>query len=295
MAQLADSKKPIVDRQGTGSLVVVGTGIQWAGQTTLAARRAIEAADRVLFAVADAGTAKWLRSLRADAVSLRYGASDGPPRREIYRQMVDDILAEVRQGLRVCAIFYGHPGVFSTPAHDVIRRARGEGYSARMLPGVSFLDCLFADLGLDPGHEGCVAYEATDFLIRRRPFDVHTPLVLSQIALIGNPHVFDPGATDRIQRGLGALADVLCTRYPSSHQAIVYDASTHPVEPPSIVMQRLDELTSAPVTDVSTLYVPPVGAAPIDRAMWDQVVAGGSGAAAPWREMTFQHRAGDDA
>ena len=46
-----------------GTLVVVGTGIQWGGQTTLAAQRAIQAADRVLFAVADAGTVAWLRSL----------------------------------------------------------------------------------------------------------------------------------------------------------------------------------------------------------------------------------------
>ncbi|WP_437616876.1 SAM-dependent methyltransferase [Sorangium sp. So ce834] len=292
MAQPADSTKPIAERHGKGSLVVVGTGIQWAGQTTLAARRAIEAADRVLFAVADGGTARWLRSLRVDAESLRYGASDGPPRREIYRRIVDDILEEVRRGLRVCAIFYGHPGVFSTPAHDVIRRARSEGHSARMLPGVSFLDCLFADLGLDPGHEGCAAYEATDFLLRRRPFDVHTPLVLSQIALIGNPHVFDPAATDRIRRGLGVLAEVLCERYPRSHEAIVYDASTHPIEPPKMVGQRLDELASAPVTDVSTLYVPPVAAAPVDRAMWERVAAGGDAAVPPLREMTFQQLAG---
>ncbi|WP_437617417.1 SAM-dependent methyltransferase [Sorangium sp. So ce1151] len=271
MAQPPDSVTSTIDRR-EGSLVVVGTGIQWAGQTTLAARRAIEAADTVLFAVADAGTVRWLRSLRADAVSLRYGVSDGPPRRDVYRGMVDDILAEVRRGTRVCAVFYGHPGVFSTPAHEAIRRARGEGFIARMLPGVSFLDCLVADLGLDPGHEGFLAYEATDFLIRRRPFAIHTPLVLSQIALIGNPHVFDPRASDRIQRGLTVLGEALCASYPSSHEAIVYDASTHPIEPPRILRQRLRDLGGAPVSDLSTLYVPPVGQAPIDRAMWARVM-----------------------
>ncbi|MGK4004044.1 SAM-dependent methyltransferase [Sorangium sp. So ce1036] len=294
MGQLGDIKPPIADRRSKGSLVVVGTGIQWAGQTTLAARRAIEAADRVLFAVADAGTAGWLRSLRPDAVSLRYGSSDGPPRREIYRRMVDDILAEVRRDLRVCAVFYGHPGVFSTPAHEVIRLARGEGHSARMLPGVSFLDCLFADLGIDPGHEGCVTYEATDFLLRRRPFDIHTPLVLSQVAMIGNPHVFDPDATDRIRQGLSVLAEVLCARFPGSHEAILYDASTHPIEPPTIVKKPLGALASAPVTDVSTLYVPPVGPAPVDRAMRGRIVAGGTGTAAASRQVMFQQPTGGE-
>ncbi|XXY50306.1 SAM-dependent methyltransferase [Sorangium sp. So ce269] len=280
MVQPIDSAKSTFEQRGGGSLVVVGTGIQWAGQTTLAARRAIEAADRVLFAVADAGTAGWLRSLRADAVSLRYGTSDGPPRREIYRRMVDDILVELGRDIRVCAVFYGHPGVFSTPAHEAVRRARREGFNARMLAGVSFLDCLFADLGLDPGHEGCLAYEATDFLLRRRPFDVHTPLVLSQIALIGNPHVFEARATGRIRRGLAVLGEVLCARYPGSHEAIVYDASTHPIAPPRIVRQRLCDLADAPVNDVSTLYVPPVEAAPIDRVMWERVAGDGGGRSA---------------
>ena len=268
MVHARESAETFDPEPGRGSLVVVGTGIQWAGQTTLAARRAVETADRVFFAVADPGTVRWLRSLRPDAVSLRYGEVDGPPRREIYRGMVGDVLAEVRLGRRVCAVFYGHPGVFSTPAHAAVRQARHEGLSARMLPGVSFLDCLFVDLGVDPGHEGCLAYEATDFLIRRRPFDIYTPLVLSQVALIGNPNVFDQAARDRIRRGLAVLGEVLSARYPAAHEAIVYDASTHPLEPPRVVPHRLDDLAEAPVNDISTLYVPPVAKAPVDQAMW---------------------------
>ena len=51
--------------------------------------------------------------------------------------MVDRILASVRDGRRTVAAFYGHPGVFAFATHESIRRARAEGYRARMLPGVS--------------------------------------------------------------------------------------------------------------------------------------------------------------
>jgi hypothetical protein len=34
-----------------------------------------------------------------------------------------------------------------------------------MLPAVSAEDCLFADLGVDPGAAGCQSHEAADFLI----------------------------------------------------------------------------------------------------------------------------------
>lgn len=262
-----DSSGPVHSGRSAGALVIVGTGIQWAGQTTLAAHRAIEAADRVLFAVADAGTAAWLRSLRSDAVSLRYDEGDRAPRREIYRRMAEDILAEVRKGLRVCAVFYGHPGVFCTPAHEAARQSRQEGFDTRLLPGVSFLDCLFADLGIDPGREGCIAYEATDFLVRRRPFDTHTPLVLSQIALIGNPYAFASGAAERIRKGLAVLSEALRARYPASHEVLVYHASTHPLEPPRLSRHRLEDLTSVAVDELSTLYVPPVSPAPMDSGM----------------------------
>ena len=40
-----------------------------------------------------------------------------------------------------------HPGVYVAPSHETVLRARAEGYPARMLPGISSEDCLFADLG----------------------------------------------------------------------------------------------------------------------------------------------------
>jgi len=51
--------------------------------------------------------------------------------------MVERILKNVKDGFKVCVVFYGHPGVFVQPSHEAIRIARLEGFSARMLPGIS--------------------------------------------------------------------------------------------------------------------------------------------------------------
>jgi hypothetical protein len=248
-----------------GTLIVVGTGIQWGGQATLAARRAIEVADRVLFAVADPGTAQWILALNPAAESLPY-AESGVPRRRVYEKMVERILAPLREGRKVVAVFYGHPGVLSTPAHEAIRRARAEGFVARMLPGVSSLDCLFADLGVDPGSRGCQMFDATDFLIHRRSFDVRVPLVLWQITMIGNLGFLDPEDRARVDRGLSMLSADLCERYTPRHEAVIYDAAVHPLEDPRARRTPLERLVSADVSDTSTLYVPPVAAAPPDAA-----------------------------
>ncbi|WP_437311111.1 SAM-dependent methyltransferase [Sorangium sp. So ce388] len=249
-----------------GSLIIVGTGIQWGGQMTLAARRAIEQADRVLFAVADPWNARWIRSLKPTAESMPYATGKGP-RRDIYAEMIRRILAPLREGLRVCAVFYGHPGVLVRAAHAAIQEARRAGYPAQMAPGVSFLDCMYADLGVDPARDGCQIHEATDFLVRRRPFDVHTPLVLCQIGVIGNTGFFDAADAGRIQHGLRVLCEVLTTRFPSSHEVVVYEASVLPIEPPRASRVTLAELPATAVSEVSTLYVPAVGPAPLDDAM----------------------------
>ena len=247
-----------------GSLTVVGTGIQLVGHLTLAARSWIEGADKVLFAVADPLTAKWLLSLNPAAESLPYDTGN-LRRRTTYDEMVERILVEVRSGLNVCAVFYGHPGVFADPAHEAIRQARREGFRAEMLPGISAEDCLFADLGVDPGRNGCQSFEATDFLIRRRKFDPTSVLILWQIGFTGNLGFFKE---DSHLRGLKVLAEVLQTDYGPEHEVTVYEAAVYyPVCSPTIERMRLCELPNASVTPVSTLYVPPKAPAPVDAEM----------------------------
>ena len=240
-----------------GQLVVVGLGIQWAGQTTLAAKRAIEGADSVLFALADPWAARWVRSLHPRAESLAYPREGGTPRAAIYRNMVARILGELKDGKRVCAVFYGSATVLTDPAHEAVRQARNAGYAARMLPGVSSLECLFADLEIDPGVCGCSLYEAENFLVRARPVDTSAHLVLCQIALIGNRSAYDADDSTTIRRGLHVLGERLASLYPREHQAILYEAAAHPLGRARNEPVALGHLEDAKISAVSTLYVPP--------------------------------------
>src|SRR5262245_31652086 len=149
------------------------------------ARQAFVGADVALYLVTDPLARSWIAELNPKAISLQDHYELGKPRQEIYDEMTERILSDVRTGSSVCAAFYGHPGVFVYPSHAAIGQARREGYAAKMLPAVSAEDCLFADLGVDPGEAGCQSYEATDFLIRRRPVDPTAALVLWQVAVIG--------------------------------------------------------------------------------------------------------------
>src|SRR5689334_15248601 len=137
--------------EGKGSLVIVGTGIRTTEHLTGSAIAWIKASDKVLYVVADLIAERVIKELSPSAESLTVLYGEGKQRGETYHAMVDRILDSVRGGQRTCVVLYGHPGVFAYPGHLAIERARDEGYPATMLPAVSAEDCLFADLGIDPG------------------------------------------------------------------------------------------------------------------------------------------------
>jgi uncharacterized protein YabN with tetrapyrrole methylase and pyrophosphatase domain len=240
-----------------GSLIVVGTGIRAGVQLTPEARSALERAERVLFLVAEPAAAAAIRRLNDAAEPLDDLYEPGVERHLVYEAMIERIMAPVRAGRSVCAAFYGHAGVFGMPAHGSIRQARAEGFEAEMLPGVSALDCLFADLGVDPGTSGCQSYEATDFLRRRPPVDTEAVLVLWQVSAIGRSDTI----TEPDLRQLPLLAARLLELYPPGHEAICYEASPYPIGRPSIRRLPLTAVADEAVSPLATLVVCPVSQA----------------------------------
>lgn len=248
-----------------GSLTVVGTGYNVAGQVTPESLSCMQTAERFFYLVSDPATSAWLKTVNPRAESLHDCYRVGEPGIEGCERMVERILGAVRQGLVTCAAFYGHPAIFVPPGLESVRRARGEGYAARMLPAISFEDCLFADLGVDPGVSGRLMYEATDFLIRPRRFDPTAALILLQVGAIA---LFDFALGDQPNRtGLRVLAETLMQHYPADHRVAIYRTSQLAIFDPSIDWVSLQDLPGAPLSIVSTLYVPPLSRRPIDRAI----------------------------
>ena len=164
------------------------------------------------------------------------------------------MLAEVRAGKQVCGAFYGHPGIFALPPHTAIAVARAEGYRAHMEPGVSAEDCLYADLGFDPGRYGCQHYEASQFMFYRRRIDPSAYLILWQIGVAGDQSLarFSTHAQYR-----QVLVDVLGRDYDLAHEVIIYKAATLPTDAARIERLPLSELPDADVDMHATLVIPP--------------------------------------
>ncbi|HET8942119.1 MAG TPA: SAM-dependent methyltransferase, partial [Rudaea sp.] len=225
-----------------GSLACVGIGITLGSHLAPLARSCIETSDVVFAAVSDGIVEKWLETLHTDVRSLQPLYAEGKSRVATYREMVRAMMTEVRAGKKVCAAFYGHPGVFAWAPHKAIEIARREGFAAHMEPGISAEDCLYADLGIDPGAFGCQHFEASQLLYYKRRIDPSAYLVLWQAGVIGD-QARARAATDNAYRQM--LADRLAEDYPPGHGVIIYRAATLPIHAPRVERTTLRKLGSA--------------------------------------------------
>lgn len=227
-------------------------------------RSYIEQADVVFAAVSDPVVELWLQEMHKDVRSLQPYYSEGKSRHETYREMVEAMLIEVRSGKRVCGAFYGHPGVFARAPHKAVEQAIAEGFKAHMEPGISAEDCLYADLGIDPGRFGCQHYEASQFMFYRRRIDPSAYLVLWQVGIAGD-RSFRRYATEPAYRQL--LIELLAEYYPLDHEVIVYEAATLPISKARMQKLALSELVNTELFLQSTMVLPPCQAMLPDESM----------------------------
>lgn len=251
-----------------GSLIAVGSGIKSVSHLTMEAKARIEWADQVLICVADGVTDSYVRTLNPNVEDLHVYYGQGKRRRITYADMAERACSFVRRGLNVVIVMYGHPGVFVNPTFAAMNTLRAEGYHCEMLPGVSAEDCLIADLEIDPALEGLQTYEATAFLVRHITIDVHVPLVLWQVGVVGEAGYERQGFDGH---NLHVLVERLSELYAPDHEIVIYEAAQHPLADPRIRVHRLDALRATDVTGISTMFVPPLAPAKPDMAMAERL------------------------
>lgn len=251
-----------------GSVACVGVGMMLGAHISPRAKSYITSADKVFVLVSSSLVEEWVFRMNPNSTSLQEYYREGKSRYETYSQMTDAIMARVRLGEKVCAVFYGHPGVFACVPHRVVTKAREEGHFSVMEPGISAEDCLYADLGVDPGEVGCQHYEASQFMFYRRRIDASACLVLWQVGLAG---IRDTGRFSNTVAERALLVDRLSEDYPRDHLVTLYEAATLPGLQPRMEQVSLEGLVEATLHQHTTLVVPPARAMVRDERMFNRL------------------------
>lgn len=246
------------------TLVVVGAGIKFLSHLTVEARAHVEQADEVLYLVNEPAMKLWIEKTSRKSTSLEDLYKKYRLRHDCYHAITQYILEILNKNIHVCVVIYGHPTILAEPGLNAVIEAKKQGYDAKIIPGISTMDCLFADLLIDPGTVGCQTFEATDFLIHRRKFDNSSHLILWQIDVIG---ILDNADKHNSSHGLKYLVNYLNTKYLEDHSVILYQASQYPSFKPYIKEIYLKKLPEMKVNAITTLYIPPAKTSSYDETI----------------------------
>lgn len=255
--KLSPVVKDVASQRQKGELVITGTGIASMRQFTLEALDYIQQADMVFYLVLDLTTEAFIQAHAKKYENLRQYYGKEKHRLDSYTQMAEVMLQSVRAGNLTVGVLYGHPGVFVNPSHRAICIAREEGYEAKMLPGVSAEDCLYADLGIDPSTTGCSVYEASLMIREEGRIDTRNHLIIWQPGAIGNhAMIFN-------NEHIAKLADYLEESYGPDYPVVCYIAAMRPLEKALINTITIKDLRDpeavkrAKLNPVTTIYLPP--------------------------------------
>jgi precorrin-2 methylase len=246
-------------RRPAGRLVIVGTGVTAVSHITLEAIGQIKAADTVFHHETNDVTAAYVRRLNPRVIDLHQYYGTDKLRKVTYIQIAEVMLREVRQGRHVVGVFPGHPGILVMAVRRALAIAEIQGYETHLLPAISSIDCLFADLRIDPGPYGVQILKAGLVLRKETVLATAGHLVLLQVDSVGDS-TYSFGGFKHTHHV--PLIERLIKNYGAQHEAVDYAASILPTAAPAITPRPLVEyLDRVPwgAMGPGTLYLPPAG------------------------------------
>ncbi len=243
-------------------IAIVGLGIVGVRQITREVEETIQRCRHTFVIDGGFGVVQYLKRICAEVTSLVPFYERGKERLPTYRRMAAEVINAAITASPVCFATYGHPLVYCYPAILIQRAAKLLNLQVEAFPGISSLDTLFVDLGIDAGTDGLQMYETTDLLLRRRPIQNDVPCILWQANAIAEPtYETDRRSPDQFL----PLQRYLLEFYPSEHPITLVLSKTFPLLESITETYRLETLATdlARGPQSGNLYIPPVRRRPI--------------------------------
>jgi len=245
------------------SIYIAGLGLQTVSQITLEVEAAIRSSREVFFVDTGVATLRYIEALCARVTPLyEESYSIDRPRVSAYEHMAARVVDAALDHPPVTFALHGHPLIASHPPFLVLELAHALNLEVAVLPGISAIDTILADLRLDPVVHGIQMYEATDMLLRRRPLQPDVPAVVWQIGPIETClHSMRVSLPERFTRFVAYLRQY----YPARHEVAAIYSSPHPILKPEILRFPLEDMGqyAKHIHSGFTLYIPPAAARPI--------------------------------
>lgn len=245
---------------------VLGAGMVGYRQFTRETEAALEKSETVFLVHSQEIVAEYVeREFTDDVISLIDEYEPTVRRDETYERMAERVLETAEEADDpVSFLLYGHPMIYVSPADYVLEEGPERGLDVQALPGISSMDCLYTDIGLDPAANGIQMFEATDLLLREFELNPDVPAMLWQIGSLETVlYSTAPSRPERFTR----LREYLEQFYPEDHTLSLLRTATYPItdsERVDFELRNFEDVHDE-VTATQTLYIPPVRERPVQN------------------------------
>jgi tetrapyrrole methylase family protein/MazG family protein len=241
---------------------VVGLGPGPVELLTLEAQRVLALAKQVYFRFSAHPVFEWVRKQGVECISFDYIYLQPHITYDRIYRLINKALIKVakRDGQCVYAL-PGNPYVFEKGPRWLKEMAEPEGVAVKITPGLSFLETLYIELGVDP-EEGLQILNAARMVEKDDyPFTPALPLLIGQVGL---PVQNRP---DFPETNLKLLAQLLLQHYPKNHPVTLIWSSALPAYQNLRRSIALEDLAGQDnfVKTLATLLVPPLPPPPAGR------------------------------
>lgn len=237
-------------------LFIIGSGIKSIAHLTNETIGCIKNSNKVLYLLNEPLMEKWVQqnSLESESVCIEYFSES--KRINAYNKIANKLIDDVGKHDVVSFLIYGHPCFYAMPGLMAASRLDNhQDISIEIIPALSSLDCLYADLAIDPARGGIYIVDASELIAFGKLLDPSSHLVIEQIGMVGNMG----RPTNKVNTiALEALQSYILDFYPENHKCTLYEAALYPRMAPKIINFELSKLLKQKFTTITTLYVPPV-------------------------------------
>ncbi|HEY7467815.1 MAG TPA: SAM-dependent methyltransferase [Dehalococcoidia bacterium] len=218
-------------------LILLGYGVDDALQLTVQTQRILSQAGKVYAVSLPPGLARFLKSQRVQVEDLTDRFRPGRPFADCYLDVADHLFRRAAVEQPVCFLSPGNPLFLNSLNRFIVMQAGQRGLSVQTYPGVSQVDAIISDIGLDVATFGLQLFDARRLVARRQAINPAVPLVILQLA------GFSADSVGAELPDYAPLGEYLAGFYPAGH--LVTLLNREPGSPPAratLPLSRLNEL-----------------------------------------------------
>lgn len=238
------------------NLIVVGLGIKFFAHLTKEAETVLRKSDKVLYLTNDDHYESFIHDINPASESLESIYFSCASRAHAYQAIQTKILSELQIGKTLCFAIYGHPTFFVQTVPDLYEHTKRLGLSMKVLPAVSAMDCMLADLCINPGDRDMQIFDATNILVYKKQLDWSSHIFIYQLGAVGeSSHLREP---HMLARRTKFFCDYLAKQVKGDPKVVIYEASQLPKRSSVVTRSTLKTLYLHPISPIATIYIPPV-------------------------------------